>query len=36
MIKEFNGYAMTNSVDELKYIAKKEYNSVSELIKEIM
>lgn len=36
MIKEFNGYAMKESVDELKKIAKKQYNSVSELIKEIM
>lgn len=36
MVKEFNGYAMINSVDELKNIAKNEYNSVSELIKEIM
>lgn len=36
MIKQFNGYAMKNSVDELKTIATKQYNSVSELIKEIM
>ncbi len=36
MIKDFNGYAMTNSVDELKVIAKKEYKSVSELIDEII
>lgn len=36
MIKDFNGYTMVNSVDELKNIAKKHYNSVSELINEIM
>lgn len=36
MIKDFNGYAMINSVDELKSIAKKKYKSVSELINEIM
>lgn len=36
MVKDFNGYAMVNSVDELKNIAKKEYNSVSDLINEIM
>ncbi len=36
MIKDFNGYAMTNSVDELKKVAKKEYESVSELINEVM
>lgn len=36
MIKDFNGYAMKKSVDELKEIAKKQYNSVSELLKEIM
>lgn len=36
MIKDFKGYAMQNSVEELKKIAKKQYNSVSELIKEIM
>lgn len=36
MIKDFNGYAMENSVAELKNIAKKEYKSVSELINEIM
>lgn len=35
MVKNFNGYCMKNSVDELKSIAKKEYNSVSELIDEI-
>lgn len=36
MIKNFNGYAMTNSVDELKSIAKSEYKSVSELINQII
>ncbi len=32
MVKKFNGYAMKESVDELKKIAKKEYDSVPELI----
>lgn len=36
MIKDFNGYAMINSVDELKQVATKEYESVSNLIDEIM
>lgn len=36
MIKDFNGYAMTNSIEELKIVAKKEYESVSELINEII
>lgn len=36
MIKDFKGYAMANSVDELKKIAIKEYKSVSDLIKDIM
>lgn len=36
MVKNFNGYAMKKSVDELKKVAKKEYDSVSELINEIM
>lgn len=36
MIKDFNGYSMKNSVDELKEVAKKEYNSVSELINDII
>lgn len=36
MVKDFNGYAMEKSVDKLKSVAKKEVNSVSELIKEIM
>ncbi len=36
MIKDFNGYAMKNSINELKRIAKKEYDSVADLIKEIM
>ena len=36
MIKNFNGYAMKESVDELKKVAKKEYASVSDLIKEII
>lgn len=36
MVKNFNGYAMQEAVDELKKVAKKEYSSVSELINEIM
>lgn len=36
MIKDFNGYAIENSVDELKRISIKEYKSVSELIKELI
>lgn len=35
MIKKFNGYAMKDSVEELKEVAKKEYESVSELINEM-
>ena len=36
MIKDFNGYAIINAVDELKEIAIKEYESVSNLIDEII
>ena len=36
MIRDFNGYAMKESVEELKSVALKEVNSVSSLIKEIM
>ncbi len=36
MIKDFNGYCMANSVEELKQIAIKEYNSVSELIRDVI
>ena len=36
MIKDFNGYAMVNSVDEIKQVAIKEYESVSHLIDEII
>lgn len=36
MIEDFNGYAIINSKDELKKVAKKEYNSVSDLIKEML
>lgn len=36
MVKNFNGYCMKNSVNELKKVAKKEYGSVSDLIKEIL
>ena len=35
MIKEFNGYAIKNSVDELKKVANNVIDSVYELIKEI-
>ena len=35
IVKNFNGYCMKNSVDELKKVATKEYNSVSELLKYI-
>ncbi len=36
MIKNFNGYAIINAVDELKELAIKEYESVSNLIDEII
>lgn len=36
MIKDFNGYAMRESVNELKQVAIKEYESVSNLIDEII
>jgi len=36
MIKEFNGYAMNNSIDYLKTITNKLCNSVSELINDII
>ena len=36
MIKDFNGYAIIDSVNELKEVAKKEYKSVSDLINDIM
>lgn len=36
MVRNFNGYAMQESVDELKNVAQKEYSSVSELINEII
>ena len=32
MIKDFNGYCMKESVDELKKVAKGQFNSVSELV----
>ena len=35
MVKDYNGYAMKESVKELKDIAIKEINSVSNLIEEI-
>lgn len=33
MVKDFNGYAMNHAVPELKKVANKEYESVSQLIK---
>ena len=36
MVKDFNGFAMADSVEELKKTARKEYESVSDLIKEII
>ena len=36
MIKDYNGYAMENSVVELKNVAKKEYSCVSEMIMELL
>lgn len=36
MIKDFNGYAMVNAVDELKKLAIEEYESVSNLIDKII
>ena len=36
MIKDFNGYAMSNSNNSLKKYAIKEYESVSELVKELI
>ena len=36
MVKDFNGYCMEDSVEELKKVAKKAYKSVSELITEVM
>ena len=36
MIKDYNGYAMINAVDELKEISINEYESVSNLIDEII
>lgn len=36
MVRDFNGYAMTNGVKELKEVASGEFDSVSELIKKIM
>ena len=35
MVKDFNGFAMKDAVSELKEVANKEYESVSDLIKEI-
>lgn len=36
MIKKFNGFCMKNSVNEVKIIAKKEYESVSILVSELI
>ena len=36
MVKDYNGFAMEDSVEELKIVAKKEYKSVSELINELI
>lgn len=36
MIKKYNGYAMIDSVDEVKNIANSLYNSVSDLVSDIM
>lgn len=36
MVKDYNGYAMQNSVSDLKNVANKEYKSVSEMIKAIL
>lgn len=36
MVKDFNGFCMKESVQELKKVAKKQYTSVSELVREIM
>ena len=35
MIKDFNGYAMSNSIDELKRYAKEEFESVGDLVKKL-
>ncbi len=36
MIKEFNGFCMENSIDEVKKYAHKEYSSVSNIIEDIL
>ena len=36
MIKDYNGYCMKESVDELKNVAKGEYNSVSNLVYKLL
>ena len=36
MIEDYHGYAMKESVQELKDVAEKEYDSVSKLIEDIM
>ena len=36
MVKKFNGYCMKESVEDLKKIAKKEVNSVSEIVEELL
>ena len=36
MVKDFNGYCMVDSIEELKKVAIKQYTSVSKLIREVM
>ena len=36
MVKDFNGYCMKDSVDELKQVAISEVESVSDLVKELL
>lgn len=36
MVKDYKGFAMKNSIVELKKVAKKEYDSVSDLIMEVV
>ena len=36
MVRDFNGYCMKGSIQELKNVSKEEYKSVSELVKKII
>lgn len=36
MVRDYKGYAIKNAQKELKKVAIKEYNSVSDLIKDIL